>query len=136
MRFRSLILDYKAEAVQIMREESNRERKRPRVIRILSDSCKESLIEGETETTSTTQSVPTANSDPQELPSWLSGSSLNECITWMNQTDVFTNAVVTPIGKTTADMNKPEKSGKSVGNLGSNDCNVSEATSKHSMRRK
>ena len=28
MRFRSLVLDYKAEAVQIMREESNRETKR------------------------------------------------------------------------------------------------------------
>ena len=138
MRFRSLVLDYKAEALQIMREESNRERKRPRVIRILSDSCKESPAQGELETTATTQIVPRAiaNSDPQELPSWLSGSPLNQCNTYMDPSGGFANAIVTPHGKSTAAMNKTDESEKYLGNLGSNDCNVSPATSTHSIRRK
>ena len=136
MRFRSLVLDYKAEALQIMREESNRERKRPRVIRILSDSGNESLAEGELGTTATTQIVPRADSDPQELPSWLSGSPLNQCNTSTDPSDGFANAVVTPIGRTTAAMNKTDENEKSVGNLGSNDCNVSAATFTHSIRRK
>ena len=135
MRFRSLVLDYKAEAIQIMREESNRETKRRRVIRIVPDSSNESIGKSEIQTTSTTQNE---NSDPQELPSWLSGSPLNQNNSSIDSIGDVTNAVVTPIVKRAAvDGNKVGEGGmKSFEKPRINDCNVSSAISKHSMRTK
>lgn len=130
MRFRSLVLDYKAEAVQIMREESTRETKRRRVIRIISNSCNESPGKGEIQTTSTTQN---ADSDPQALPSWLLGSPSNQNNPSADPIGGITNAIVTPIGKSTAvdANNKGGEKVESLGNQGINDCNVSSAISKH-----
>lgn len=113
MRFRSLFLDYKAEALQIMREEKEEEEeeklrqrvgdnetnaitrsKQKRVIRILVDPEEEAVpenVDDEEETPST--------DSQQQLPFWLSDAISNPTEEDSDEEDTHVNKVTTPVSK-------------------------------------
>ena len=129
MRFRSLFIDYKAEALQVLkeeREERNRRnpQKRQRVIRILSDPDKESIVDQKT-TSRTPFGTTGTDSESQELPFWLAHQTVGV-------NDAIANTVVILPSKATdkeieTDNNSAMKVDPMVENSDGNDSDVSTA---------
>mmetsp|Transcript_14615 Transcript_14615/g.36745 ORF Transcript_14615/g.36745 Transcript_14615/m.36745 type:complete len:1155 (+) Transcript_14615:175-3639(+) len=112
MRFRSLFLDYKAEALQIMREEKEEEEEKlrqrvgdnetnaitrsrqKRVIRILVDPEEEAVPENADDE----EETPSTDSQ-QQLPFWLSDAISNPTEEDSDEEDTHVNKVTTPVSK-------------------------------------
>ena len=145
--FRSLFLDYKAEALQIMREAKEEEeaenlRKRVgdnetnamarsrqnRVIRILVDPEEEAVPDNVDDE----EEIPSA--DSQELPFWLSEAISNPKEEGTDEEDTHVNKVATPVSKPTSDnITIGGDDYDSMDISGSNDANVSDGSCRNAF---